>query len=230
MKNVKFYKSLLIIGASSLVLCSCSKKTDEYNKSTVINESEVNEIIDDSNEAIEKNNYQIEYDETSSNVNIDDKDEIVLKIIKDKKDELNKTTDLNKYKEKAIDLFITITDFIFYDGKIYNIKYDELKEETKKTILSDFAEIDSIISSKYPNYKEDFKAKYDKATNWTSDKYNNMIDNVKSSLSDESLNNIEEFKESLKETGGDLTNTAGSIYNDQKIKVKSWYEKLKNNH
>ncbi|MBR1718254.1 MAG: hypothetical protein IJ715_03180 [Bacilli bacterium] len=227
---MKFYKSLLIIGASSLVLCSCSKNTDEYNKSTVINESEVNEIIDDSNEAIEKNNYQIEYDETSSNVNIDDKDEMVLKIIKDKKDELNKTTDLNKYKEKAIDLFITITDFIFYDGKIYNIEYDELKEETKKTILSDLAEIDSIISSKYPNYKEDFKAKYDKATNWTSDKYNNMIDNVKSSLSDESLNNIEEFKESLKETGGDLTNTAGSIYNDQKIKVKSWYEKFKNNH
>lgn len=230
MKNVKFYKSLLIIGASSLVLCSCSKKTDEYNKSTVINESEVNEIIDDSNEAIEKNNYQIEYDETSSNVNIDDRDKMVLKIIKDKKDELNKTTDLNKYKEKAIDLFITITDFIFYDGKIYNIEYDELKEETKKTILSDFVEIDSIISSKYPNYKEDFKTKYDKATNWTSDKYNNMIDNVKSSLSDESLNNIEEFKESLKETGGDLTNTAGSIYSDQKIKVKSWYEKFKNNH
>ena len=230
MKNVKFYKSLLIIGASSLVLCSCSKNTDEYNKSTVINESEVNEIIDDSNETIEKNNYQIEYDETSSNVNIDDKDEMVLKIIKDKKDELNKTTDLNKYKEKAIDLFITITDFIFYDGKIYNIEYDELKEETKKTILSDFVEIDSIISSKYPNYKEDFKTKYDKATNWTSDKYNNMIDNVKSSLSDESLNNIEEFKESLKETGGDLTNTAGSIYNDQKTKVKSWYEKFKNNH
>ena len=53
---------------------------------------------------------------------------------------------------------------------------------------------------------------------------------VKSGLSDESLKNIDVLKESLKNTGSDLANTTESIYNDQKVKVKSWYETFRNNH
>lgn len=271
-KKLKIYKSILMLGTSSVVLMtSCGKvseveqtnqyevkeetvlnekigldhvesennQTDEYvititdefgNDVTDIysnNESEINEnsVVEDttieSEQGVQEN--------TSDNIDVSN-DEVIISYFSEKKNDLINTTDLNEFKEKAIDLFITTVDFIFYDTEIYGIKYNDLKEETKKTILNDFAEIDSIISSKYPTYKEDVQAKYDKAANWTVESYNTVINYIKSGLSDESLNNIDVLKDSLKDTAGDLANTAEGIYNDQKVKVKDWYENYKNNH
>ncbi len=271
-KNLKIYKSMLLIGSSSIVLMtSCGKINevnhdesyieDSYAEDTIVNEDISNysvydekedvfveentetkiQIVDEfgndvTEEYINKKPNEIEYlksndieNNTLSN-NVESNDEVIINYFKDKKTELNNTGDLKEYKEKVISFFITTTDFIFYDGEIYGIHYNELKEETKKTILGDFAEMDEIISSRYPNYKEDALSKYDKAANWTVESYNNVVNYIKSGLSDESLKNIDVLKESLKNTGSDLANTTESIYNDQKVKVKSWYETFRNNH
>ena len=271
-KNLKIYKSMLLLGTSTIVLMTSCGKTkevyydepyieDSYAEDTIVNEDISNysvhdekedafveeniepkiQIVDEfgndvTEEYINKKPNEIEYlksDDIENNTlsnNAESNDEVIINYFKDKKTELNNTGDLKEYKEKVINFFITTTDFIFYDGEIYGIHYDELKEETKKTILGDFAEMDEIISSRYPNYKEDALAKYDKAANWTVESYNNVVNYIKSGLSDESLKNIDILKESLKNTGSDLANTTESIYNDQKVKVKSWYETFRNNH
>lgn len=201
-----------------------------------------NDVTDIYQENIKINEYvNIEEDTNSiemealEDIKIEDKkiedqscDEVIINYFNEKKQDLNNTVDLEEFKEKAINLFITITDFIFYDTDIYGIKYNDLKEETKKTILNDFKEVDSIISIKYPTYKEDIKLKYDKAKDFTVDKYNMAIDKLKSGLSVDTLNSIDDTKESLKDTASSIKDTTSDIYSDQKVKVKSWYENLKN--
>ena len=205
---------------------------DEFGNE-VSNDSIVVESSDNTIESDTPSENDNTFEETNNNITEMDeetKDNTILNYFIEKKEELNNTVDFTEYKEKAVSLFITAVDFIFYDGEIYGIHYNELKDETKKTILNDFAEIDTIISSKYPNYKEDVQAKYDKAADWTVESYNIVINYIKSGLSDESLDNINALKESLKETVGSLADTAESIYNDQKVKVKDWYEKYRENH
>lgn len=50
--------------------------------------------------------------------------------------------------------FITVIDFIFYDGKIEGITFDELSTSAKIKVLQVAFSIDKKIEKHFPNYKE----------------------------------------------------------------------------
>lgn len=50
--------------------------------------------------------------------------------------------------------FITIVDFLFYDGKIKGVSFHEITSKTKLTVLKYALKVDKKIDQYFPNYKE----------------------------------------------------------------------------
>ncbi len=66
-------------------------------------------------------------------------------------DEVMSNTSL---KDKAKEGFITIVDFLFYNGKIKGYTFDDLSSKAKLQILKIALSIDSKIEKYFPGYKE----------------------------------------------------------------------------
>ena len=72
--------------------------------------------------------------------------------------ELNSEKSLSqKTKESLKKTFITLTDFIFYDGTIKGKTFKELSSEAQEKVLELYEKLDSKIESIFPNYKEEIK-------------------------------------------------------------------------
>jgi len=72
---------------------------------------------------------------------------------------LNQNLDSNQtdqtFKSKVKNSFITIVDFLFYDGQIHGKTFDELSESAKLQVLKLAYTIDEKIEKHFPNYKEE---------------------------------------------------------------------------
>ena len=115
------------------------KNTIEYRveeEKNLIVDEEI--IIDNSNDNITFTNY------------IEDVNNDITKLTS--KEEL---TPLDK--ETLKNTFITLTDFIFYDGEIKGTTFHELTTIAKEKVLSIYETIDAKIESVYPGYKEMIK-------------------------------------------------------------------------
>jgi len=235
MKNVN--KRLFIIVLSGFILmtgCNINSKNNSVNSSTKIEQS--------------KEELKIEKEETKNKVEVEPKEENTepteikleendtkISLITDRdKEVLNyfndtlKSIETEKVKEKAINYFIIVTDFLFFDSEINGIKFDDLKEETKEEILKIYFNIDSKIENKFPNYKETINEKYDVAKEYLSEKYNvissNVVDKIKEKIGEDKYN---ESVDKIKETTDSVVDTTKDVYNDAKVKVKDWYQNLK---
>ena len=62
-------------------------------------------------------------------------------------------------------VFITYVDFLFFDGKINGVKFDELTIKGKEKALTLINKTDDYIESKYPGYKEDISSSTKEAFN-----------------------------------------------------------------
>ncbi len=71
----------------------------------------------------------------------------------------NNSEDVKHYTEEV---FILFTDFLFYNGEINGVTFEELPEAVKEDVLNSFKEFDIIVSNYYPTYKEDFENFTDK--------------------------------------------------------------------
>lgn len=219
------------MGSFVLTTTGCGKvsevTTDEIEYDDVTNdEQDSNTNIEENNDAsVEENN-----DDVSVEENKDYTEEDVIQYFEDFKNTIKESDTTQNAKEKIINSFITITDFMFYDGEIYGITYDQLQEQSKIQLQNDYLEIDSMIESKFPNYKDTLSSKYDSVKTWINEKYNLLIEKGKEGLSEETLNNIDEYKKSLNDAKESLKDASGSIYEDEKVKVKSWYETYRQNH
>ena len=60
-------------------------------------------------------------------------------------------------KETLKNTFITLTDFIFYNGEIKGTTFSELTQTAKEKVISIYEKIDAKIESVYPGYKEMIK-------------------------------------------------------------------------
>ncbi len=126
------------------------------NKETEVQNNN-NNINNESNNGFEKtkeNENVTTKEETPKNKNItySTKDNLVI-------DELNTTIDtINKEKrgtgftESAKSTFITLVDFIFYDGTIKGVTFDELTESGKQKVLELASKIDNSLEEKSPGY------------------------------------------------------------------------------
>lgn len=157
-------------------------------------------------------------------------DQDIIKYFKKQKKKIANSETTQTAKKKAIKSFITMTDFIFYGSEIHGITYDELKEGTKQNIIDTYIEVDSIIESKFPNYKNTIGEKYNNVKNWLQGKYDFIINKGKENLSDDSVNNITNSIEEIKKLRKSFKDTSNSLYEDGKQKTKKWYEEFRNSH
>lgn len=118
-------------------------------------------------------------------------------------------------KDKNIlkNTFITLTDFIFYDGEIKGKKFSELTASCKEKVIDIYTKIDNKIESKFPNYKENIKSTSKKVYN-----------NVKEKAADIKTKIQDEYRERVGDEG--YQNTVDA-YNEDKSNVKNVYDTYK---
>ena len=140
-------------------------------------------------------------------------------------------------KDKAKGVFISIVDFLFYDGEIKGIKFNDLTEEGKKRVLELATDVDSFIMTKFPMYKEDIadvtKTAYIKASELIKKGANNIKEFSKEKLGEENYNAIIDAKDELVEYTKDafeiVGNISSNLWNNAKEKIKNWYEGFRDN-
>lgn len=139
-------------------------------------------------------------------------------IFDDNLDDVISTEKLEEAKEYLKDAFITGIDFIFYDKEINGVTWNDLTDSAKETVFNNLIIINDWIDQNFPELKDDISDKYKVVSSFISKKYFEFIDYIKSKLSEEQLNSIDEFKDNV------------SDYVDKgKTKVKTWYEEFRNN-
>lgn len=134
-------------------------------------------------------------------------------------------------ENKLKDSFVKLTDFIFYEGKINNITFNELKDDTKVAILSDWEILDEKIETKYPNYKDRIESVENKTYNNLKSKKDFLINKLKEAYinkyGEDKYNELMNKKEELKEKMNDIKNKATEEMDKKKETISSWYKEWK---
>lgn len=141
---------ILIIILISLI--GCNKETNNIKTNTNTNYEENNRTNETNNQTSDNNtNNEI------NNIKYSNNDTLViseLENLNNNVDELLNSKDITNIKDKAKAIFITTVDFIFFDGEIKGVKFDDLTNKAKEKVLNIVSIIDLKIENKFPNYKE----------------------------------------------------------------------------
>ena len=147
-------------------------------------------------------------------------------------------------KGKGKQAIITIVDFLFYDGEINGVTYDELSDSAKENVLALVAKIDDTIESKVPGYKDTIndaatQAKiavlmglikgYSELDDFL---YDHLDSEDYSKLIDAEINAITTaFKvvNTVSEKAADVKESTSDALDNLKTKADSWYQNWKNN-
>lgn len=217
-------------------------KSDNYDISL---EKEINTSVESTNNIqSEINNVKEETkipiaEIQEENILTEDDNQIInyFKQLEQSVDEVVESEIIETTKDKLKGTFITIVDFIFYEGEIKGIKFDDLTEGAKQNILETATSIDNKIMTKFPNYKEEISSKvssaYNKASELMKKGANNIKDFSKDKLGEEYYNAIIDSKDELvyytKNAFSILGDITSTIWEKSKEKVKNWYESFQNN-
>ncbi|MBE6138872.1 MAG: hypothetical protein E7173_03990 [Firmicutes bacterium] len=245
MRNVKVNKLITILLTCLILIatvgCSNKKETsrnnemNDYNNSGEVEENDVNK-----QDKPEINNPEMSNDKNAA-INLTKTDEEAIAYFNTLKQNVDNTLDSSNQnddvKAKLKGTFITIVDFIFYDGDINGIKFDDLTDGAKQNILETAAIIDNSIMTKFPNYKEDISSTvsiaYKKASELIKSGANNIKEFSKETLGEDNYNTIIGAKDELvsytKEAIDIIGDFAGTLWDKGKGKIKNWYENFKNN-
>ena len=219
----KLYLIILIIFLIVFGICVSvyvARHENKKEKPITINNNleqteDINNRIDSSNENIDSDQEILTYFEneiTTDNSILNDE---------------NNTENENKLKTS----FVKLTDFIFYDGTINNITFNELKDDTKVAILSDWEILDEKIETKYPNYKDRIESVENKTYNNLKSKKDFLINKLKEAYinkyGEDKYNELMNKKEELKEKVSDLKNKATKEMDKKKETISSWYKEWK---
>ena len=130
--------------------------------------------------------------------------------------------DFENVKTYGKAFFVKTVDFIFYDKDINGIKFNDLKEETKEDVYNAFCNIDALIMTFSPDYKENIGEKYEIVKDFTSNVYYSSLDKIKQSIGEENYNKIGEIKDNAKEKIKEGTNNAKEYI---KEKYENWRDR-----
>lgn len=246
-KWLKIKKTLLmsglIINIPFLVSCNSKEREQDNQKNEVI-ESEIEEITEsttatiatttaipttvtttmasEKNEQVTKENETIEYfNETNDQI-----------------DELLSRIEEADVQEQIFAKFIELTDFIFCNGEINGVRFDELSESAKQKVKEIHSTIDNKIESKIPGYKDTIKDKYTQIktyiknsefVNKTKDKYTETKEELKDRV-DEAVgyeNTVDEFWESVEEDYEDVKDMTDKAKQKIKNKYDQWSQQYR---
>lgn len=143
--------------------------------------------------------------------------------------ELNSEKSLSqKTKESLKKTFITLTDFIFYDGTIKGKTFKELSSEAQEKVLELYEKLDSKIESVFPNYKEEIKDTSTKTYSKVKEKAKELKEKIKSIYIERvGEDTYQKEMEIIENTKDKVVEKASPIISDVKDKAKETYTKTK---
>lgn len=228
--------SLLLIGC--LIGITYANKKNEEAKIKEEVKGEIKEKKDNNKEEIKIDSKldDNENKDTIKNNNYNEKDNIVIDELNNTLKNIEESTQDENFKDKASSTFISIVDFLFYDGTIKGISFDELTEKGKEKVLEISSKIDVKLEEKCPGYKEKISNStskaYQKASEIIKKGAKNINDFAKSALGDENYQAIIDAKDELakysKEALNFVTGTGSKVLNSTKEKLNEWYQNFKN--
>lgn len=228
--------ALLLIGC--LIGITYANKKNERVKIKEEVKEEIKEKEDNNKEEIkiDRKLNDNENKETIKNDNYNEKDNIVIDELNNTLKNIEESTQDENFKDKASSTFISIVDFLFYDGTIKGISFDELTEKGKEKVLEISSKIDVKLEEKCPGYKEKISNStskaYQKASKIIKKGAKNINDFAKSALGDENYQAIIDAKDELvkysKESLNYVTGAGSKVFNNTKEKLNEWYQNFKN--
>ncbi len=235
--------------ANNNVISSEENKVDENNTldqeieidDTVIEDNSTEQVNDENKQKEETNDTPTNQNSGSSNndsVKYSDNDNQVINSLNDTLNKVKSSEITSSFKDSAKATFISIVDFLFYDGKINGVTFDELTEEGKSKVLEIASNIDNAIEEKIPGYKDTISAKVSEAFNKASELIkkgaNNLNDFAKEKLGEENYQSIIDAKDDLvyytKNAINFIGDVGSNLFNSAKDKLNNWYQNFKNNN
>lgn len=234
-------KKIIIIGIVSgiaLLLIGCLIGITYANKKNEEVKEKIKEKEDNNKEEIkiDRKLNDNENKDAIKNDNYNEKDNIVIDELNNTLKNIEESTQDENFKDKASSTFISIVDFLFYDGTIKGISFDELTEKGKEKVLEISSKIDVKLEEKCPGYKEKISNStskaYQKASKIIKKGAKNINDFAKSTLGDENYQAIIDAKDELvkysKESLNYVTGAGSKVFNNTKEKLNEWYQNFKN--
>lgn len=227
-----------IVSGIALLLIGCLIGITYANKKNEEVKEEIKEKEDNNKEEIkiDRKLNDNENKNTIKNDNYNEKDNIVIDELNNTLKNIEESTQDENFKDKASSTFISIVDFLFYDGTIKGISFDELTEKGKEKVLEISSKIDVKLEEKCPGYKEKISNStskaYQKASKIIKNGAKNINDFAKNALGDENYQAIIDAKDELakysKEALNFVTGAGSKVFNNTKEKLKEWYQNFKN--
>lgn len=233
-----------IVSGIALLLIGCLIGITYANKKNEEVKEEIKEKEDNNKEEIKINSKPNDNEnkdisnnkDTIKNDNYNEKDNIVIDELNNTLKNIEESTQDENFKDKASSTFISIVDFLFYDGTIKGISFDELTEKGKEKVLEISSKIDVKLEEKCPGYKEKISNStskaYQKASEIIKKGAKNVNDFAKSALGDENYQAIIDAKDELvkysKESLNYVTGAGSKVFNNTKEKLNEWYQNFKN--
>lgn len=227
-----------IVSGISLLLIGCLIGITYANKKNEEVKEEIKEKEDNNKEEIkiDRKLNDNENKNTIKNDNYNEKDNIVIDELNNTLKNIEESTQDENFKDKASSTFISIVDFLFYDGTIKGISFDELTEKGKEKVLEISSKIDVKLEEKCPGYKEKISNStskaYQKASEIIKNGAKNINDFAKNALGDENYQTIIDAKDELvkysKESLNYVTGAGSKVFNNTKEKLNEWYQNFKN--
>lgn len=227
-----------IVSGIALLLIGCLIGITYANNKNEEVKEEIKEKEDNNKEEI-KIDIKLNDNENKDaikNDNYNEKDNIVIDELNNTLKNIEESTQDENFKDKASSTFISIVDFLFYDGTIKGISFDELTEKGKEKVLEISSKIDVKLEEKCPGYKEKISNStskaYQKASKIIKNGAKNINDFAKSALGDENYQAIIDAKDELvkysKESLNFVTGAGSKVFNNTKEKLNEWYQNFKN--
>lgn len=227
-----------IVSGIALLLTGCLIGITYANNKNEEVKEEIKEKEDNNKEEIkiDRKLNDNENKDAIKNDNYNEKDNIVIDELNNTLKNIEESTQDENFKDKASSTFISIVDFLFYDGTIKGISFDELTEKGKEKVLEISSKIDVKLEEKCPGYKEKISNStskaYQKASKIIKKGAKNINDFAKNALGDENYQAIIDAKDELvkysKESLNYVTGAGSKVFNNTKEKLNEWYQNFKN--
>lgn len=186
-------------------------------------------------EVPKKNNETIKNEVTKPSLS--NKDNTIINEMDNTLNSINTESSSSNFSDKAKATFISIVDFLFYDGTIKGVTFNELTDAGKQKVLELANKIDVKLEEKAPGYKDKISSSTSSAYNKASEVIKNGASSLnnfaKEKLGDENYNSIIDAKNELVKYSKNALNLVGSagskLFSSTKDKLNDWYQNFKNN-
>ena len=122
--------------------------------------------------------------------------------------------------------FVNAIDFIFYNKKINNITFDELKDSAKLKIIKLTYKIDSKIDSLFPGYKETIKSTVSRIYTSVKERLTKLYLSITNKICEATPSTCKHAKEDfleLKEDFGLTFDFLKNLFDQGKDSFNEWY-------